>query len=831
MSDALVYELEQSTKLREIFMKQGGAGSNPASPPSMQSATYQTSEVQDAPLMPCEAGQPATTATETNGSDELPPSEPGAFSMAESDPTRMSVTALQVARSLTAMGLTIIPVQRQTKKPLERNWQNSAGVPASDLGQFWGGPTPCNIGVLLRDGVADIDGDWAAFNAFIDVLLPGLPVYGRPGAPRSHRLLRLTGAPSTTRKFALPSVMSGDERLPKDHQLCIGELRLSGQSVVAPGIHQSGESIEWEGGLPSVLPVLEYADVDRAVRLAAFGAVMTQLFPAVGVRCDLMMAVAGALAHASVDHATIQTVVQLIGHLNGDEGTSGRWTVAAARGLDRVKSDQEVTGLPTVGKILNLQPAVIDFLGSLLGLAQVSDDPDLVALNEEHAVVIVGGKTRILKEVSSTVHPGCTEHVFQHFDDFAHAYSNRWKILVGHGGKPERMPLAKWWHTHPKRRQYLGGIAYMPEENAHDSGDVLNLWTGFSVTPAKGDCDLFLRHIRDVLCSGVEEHCDYMIKWMASIVQKRCRTGIAVLLRSDEEGTGKGFFAEAFGSVFGQHYQQINNPEQMLGKFNDHLQRLSLINADEAFFAKDPRHRNALFGLITERKFNVEPKGCGVFEAVNHLNFIITTNARHAIPVGPTARRFFALNVSNAHVGDTAYFDAMEDELKSGGYQALLYHLLHEVDLAGFDVRKVPKTAALQEQAAHSRKGIDALIETVAHNAWLPHQHARHPHVASTKGDLRGDGFWGWARQNFPELARCSPHSFARDLRPWGCTNWNSGGPHIRFPEDIAELRHLFDQRHGTQDWSGDPVQWGQDHGRALQSEALQSQNQDGMPF
>jgi hypothetical protein len=215
-----------------------------------------------------------------------------------------------------------------------------------------------------------------------------------------------------------------------------------------------------------------------------------------------------------------------------------------------------------------------------------------------------------------------------------------------------------------------------------------------------------------------------------------------------------------------------------------------------------------LFGLITEKKFNVEPKGCGVFEAINHMNFIITTNAKHAIPVGPTARRFFALNVSNARVGDTAYFDAIEDQLSNGGYEALLYYLLHEVDLTGFDVRKVPKTAALEEQAAHSRKGLDALVEIIAHTAWLPHQHHLYPNCASTKGEKRGEGFWGWSRENFPELSRHSPHALVRELRNWGCTSWSSGGPFIKFPADIAELRRLFDRRHGFQDWANDPKEW-----------------------
>jgi len=719
--------------------------------------------------------------------------------------------ALAAARSLIAMGFALIPVHAKSKKPVEKNWQNSPGVSVAEAPQFWGGPTPCNIGLLLRNGYIDIDGDWQSFNAFVAVLLPNLPAYGRAGAPRSHRLVRCENAPKTSQKLALPAAMSGDERLPLEHVLCIAEIRVAGQAVVPPSVHVSGQRIAWDPEIPAEIPCMDFADVERSVKLAAFAAVMAQLFPAVGVRCDFMMAVAGALAHAGIDAEIIQTLVQRIGSLNDDPGTGGKWTVAAARGVDRVGKGQEVTGLPTIGKILNLPPAALDFLGELLGLGPTSEDPDLDALNAKHAVVVVGGKTRILKEVASTVHRGCTEHVFQLFDDFVRAYSNRWKILINEKSETKRLPLAKWWVEHPRRRQYLGGIAYMPEHDAREVGDVLNLWTGFSVKPVKGDCDRFLHHIRDVVCSGVSDHYDYFIKWMATVVQKRLRTGIAPLLRSDEEGTGKGFFAENFGYLFGEHYRQLNNPEQILGKFNDHLQKLSLVNADEAFFVGDPRHRNALFGLITEKKFNVEPKGCGVFEAINHMNFIITTNAKHAIPVGPTARRFFALNVSNARVGDTAYFDAIEDQLSNGGYEALLYYLLYEVDLTGFDVRKVPKTAALEEQAGHSRKGIDALIESIAHTAWLPHQHHLYPNCASTKGEKRGEGFWGWSRENFPELSRHSPHALVRELRNWGCAAWSSGGPFIKFPVDIAELRQLFDRRHGRQDWASDPNEWVRD--------------------
>jgi len=128
----------------------------------------------------------------------------------------------------------------------------------------------------------------------------------------------------------------------------------------------------------------------------------------------------------------------------------------------------------------------------------------------------------------------------------------------------------------------------------------------------------------------------------------------------------------------------------------------------------------------------------------------------------------------------------------------------------------VPKTEALKIQQAHSRKGTDALVEHVAHTAYLPCQHHHQPNVASTKGERKGDGFWGWVRDNFPDLRNQTPHALARALAPWGCEVWNSGGPHIKWPAAIADLRKLFNEQHGPQDWSRDPKEWVKD-GRAAQ--------------
>ena len=277
-------------------------------------------------------------------------------------------------------------------------------------------------------------------------------------------------------------------------------------------------------------------------------------------------------------------------------------------------------------------------------------DPDLARMNAEHAVVCIAGKFGVASWQPSKVHPGRLEMVLSNHDNFTFGFSNEKKAweTTDKDGNPKltKIALGAWWLRHEHRRQYNGGVALMPWIDAESENGILNLWTGFGFKPAVGNWSLFKRHIFANLCGGNEEYFGYLIRWMAWIVQNRKQSGVAVLLRGDEEGTGKGFFARHYGMLFAEHFMQLNNPEHVIGKFNPHLQNLLLLNADEALFVGDPRHRNALWGLTTEPTITIEPKHFPAYKARNFLNHIITTNAKHAVEVTRTARRIFALDVA-----------------------------------------------------------------------------------------------------------------------------------------------------------------------------------------
>ena len=80
---------------------------------------------------------------------------------------------------------------------------------------------------------------------------------------------------------------------------------------------------------------------------------------------------------------------------------------------------------------------------------------------------------------------------------------------------------------------------------------------------------------------------------------------------------------------------------------------------------------------------------------------MIASNEEWVVPAAIDARRFLMLDVGEEHKSDHAYFAAIWQELDAGGYEAMLYDLLH-MDITRFNVRDVPKTDALQDQKQQS---------------------------------------------------------------------------------------------------------------------------------
>jgi len=447
---------------------------------------------------------------------------------------------------------------------------------------------------------------------------------------------------------------------------------------------------------------------------------------------------------------------------------------------------------------LGIDPASLGWRDSNL-----DDDRDLAVMNAIYAVVKVGGKTRVVELEESPTWPGCRVPVFSTIPDFCAFHAKRKKeISTEHGTK--QVGLGKWWIDHPQRRQF-DRVAYLPNVN---NPHVLNLWTGFAVEPKEADCGLYLTHLKENICDGDIGHYEYALNWMARAVQFPGHQGeVAIVLRG-KEGTGKGVAAKEFGRLFGPHLRHVVHAKHLTGHFNAHLQHCSILFADEAFFAGDRAHESILKALITEETLLIEPKGLDPFPVRNCIHLIMSSNSDWVIPAGADARRYFVLDVGDLHMQDHAYFAAIAQQMENGGREALLHLLLNRY-LAGFNIRAVPQTAALARQKQHSRRGVDRLIEIIAHDGRLPSAHETYPNIAVTTGADDLKGFTVTSRVLVPDLKYESPIIIGNKLRDdWGCARWHSNSQRgFKFPP-LKELRRRFEERHGQQDWSGEVTEW-----------------------
>jgi hypothetical protein len=447
---------------------------------------------------------------------------------------------------------------------------------------------------------------------------------------------------------------------------------------------------------------------------------------------------------------------------------------------------------------------------------------ELFGMNEQHAVLPIGGKTRVATWGEDPEFPGYRTIVqFSSFDDFRalhDKYRRSYQKTDAKGNsKTVTVGLGSWWLAQPERCQYDGGMRFMPEHDESVVHETLNLWRGFGIVARKpagtsgaAGCKLFLDHGLNVICSGNEEHFAYLMQREAFIAQRRTRSEVAVGLRTEVEGTGKGFWCRTLNHLYGAHAMQVQKPEHVIGKHNKHLEILLRLTADEALFALDPRHRNALYSLITEPTNTIEPKFVDSYSTKNYVNVDVISNAPHFLPVSGTARRFMVPSVSSERANDHEYFRLILAQLHDGGYGALLYHLLHEIDIRDFNVRAVPKTAALAEQASYSRKGIELLVEKACNEGRVPCQHTQWPGFSDCAGQDRGRGFdYFIDHHSDHELRRLGALAVKRKLKSeWGCLTGKATRRQIGRQKTfgilwppLPELRARYEARFGKQKW------------------------------
>ena len=170
------------------------------------------------------------------------------------------------------------------------------------------------------------------------------------------------------------------------------------------------------------------------------------------------------------------------------------------------------------------------------------------------------------------------------------------------------------------------GIDFIPynetlehEKQVSVDEDIFNLFRGFKgcyFNNENYEIDLdfispVLNHIKEVWCRNVKEQYEYVINWLAHLVQKpKTKTGVALFLKSVKEGAGKDIiwhFMENY--VLGKDLVgHMNDVAQLSDKFNYSLCSKILTVCDELPMFAEKSNIDKVKNLITQPVIRMEKK-------------------------------------------------------------------------------------------------------------------------------------------------------------------------------------------------------------------------------
>ena len=264
------------------------------------------------------------------------------------------------------------------------------------------------------------------------------------------------------------------------------------------------------------------------------------------------------------------------------------------------------------------------------------------------------------------------------------------------GRPPKVMSAEKFWKESPSRHQRT--IVFKPDEKTNPGE--FNLWRGFGVETSSGRQKIrrLLRHVWKVICRKEPKKFKYLVRWLAWAVQNPDKqAGVVIVLKSRREGTGKSTLGAVMLKIFGQHGALLDDADRLLGRFNDWLEPVAFILAEEILWAGDHKTADKLKSRVTADTFQIERKNGAIRQIPNRVHMIMTTNHEHAIAAGVGDRRFVVYDVSDEHACDRAWFDPLYRDLEDGGCSEFLWFLRH-AGLGNWHPRQILKTQEAIEQ-------------------------------------------------------------------------------------------------------------------------------------
>lgn len=243
-------------------------------------------------------------------------------------------------------------------------------------------------------------------------------------------------------------------------------------------------------------------------------------------------------------------------------------------------------------------------------------------------------------------------------------------------------------------------IEFIPKNETiieNNDKEIYNLFTGYSPkiksNYTKENSDKILKYFHELgtaLCGDNENHYNFLIKFLAHMIQKpNEKIGLAFIIKG-KQGTGKNVFLNAIGNIIGkEHYITSSNPKDFFGDYAEGFYHKLLVNMNECEGKDTFDFEGKMKSFITEETITINPKKVRPIEIQNLARLMIFTNKPNPIKIDVNSkdRRYCVFETSDKFLDKkygTKFWSGLIDHFNKPEFIACLYDYLNNTDITNW---------------------------------------------------------------------------------------------------------------------------------------------------